>query len=382
MWRMIQLLACGWAIGVSAAAADEPAITRIWLTHRAPDPTKIVVNWETDEPGNSSVTFAAGDAAPRTVRVDENVTLHHVEIPVALADVKVRYHVETGSRRSAEASFKSYPSEEFRAAIVADWQGKPKFDSIVGDDVHLLLTAGDNIPSLHGPCPVGVKDCTKPYSKLVDTYPELFRSTPWMPALGNHDREIRPRGPVPPPEPVYDVDATAYLAFFELPGDEWKWTFDVPTVGLRIVALDLSHIQDVGTTWQTCHPYDRASEQFGWFEKIMTGQKPPLVVTLHNEKSGVIRGKEGGAWHALFRQGTIAVTGFGYFAERAVVDGFPYYNTALGAGAAYRDAKAEFFSVTPSYVLLKAKAGKMTVELKSLDGAVLDRQEYAGGSSR
>jgi hypothetical protein len=383
MRRIKFLLVCGWAIcgaafSAGTTAAAETPITRIWLTHRSADPTKIVVNWETGEPGDSSVTFAAGDGAPQTVRVDENVTLHHVEIPVADADVKVRYHVASGARRSAEASFKSYPGEEFRAAIVADWQGKPKFDAVTADDVHLLLTAGDNVPSLHGPCPVGVKDCTKPYSKLVDTYPELFRSTPWMPALGNHDREIRPRGPMPPPEPVYDVDATAYRAFFELPGDEWKWTFDVPTVGLRIVALDLNHIQDVGTTWQTCHPYARTSEQFAWYEKVMTGENPPFVVTLHNEKSGVIRAKEEGAWHALFRRGTIAVTGFGYFAERAVVDGFPYYNTALGAGAPYRDAKAEFFVVKPNYVLLRVRPGKMTVELKSLDGAVLDRQEYVG----
>jgi hypothetical protein len=312
------------------------------------------------------------------LRIDESVTLHHVEIPVATADATVRYHVESGGGRSAEASFKSYPQGEFRAAIVADWQGKPKLDAIMADDVHLLLTAGDNIASLHGPCPVGVKDCTKPYSKLVDAYPELFRSTPWMPALGNHDREIRPRGPMPPPEPVYDVDAAAFRSFFELPGDEWKWTFDVPTAGLRIVALDLNHIQDVGTTWQTCHPYDKSSEQFRWYEQVMTGAKPPLVVTLMNEKSGVIRTKEGGAWHDLFRRGTIAVTGFGYFAERAEVDGFSYYNTALGAGAPYRDAKAEFFAVTPSYLLLRVRDAKMTVELKSLDGAVLDRKEFAG----
>src|SRR5688500_290090 len=98
MRRITFLLACGWAVcgtawSADAAAVAETSITRIWLTHRSPDPTKVVVNWETDEPGDSSVTFAAGDGAPETVRVDEKVTLHHVEIPVAAADVKVRYHV-------------------------------------------------------------------------------------------------------------------------------------------------------------------------------------------------------------------------------------------------------------------------------------------------
>ena len=53
----------------------------------------------------------------------------------------------------------------------------------------------------------------------------------------------------PPAEPVYDVGATAFRTFFALPGDGWKWHFDVPAFGVRFVALDLNHIQDRGTTW-------------------------------------------------------------------------------------------------------------------------------------
>jgi len=102
-----------------------------------------------------------------------------------------------------------------------------------------------------------VIDCTKPYGDLIDAYPELFRSVSFLPALGNHDREIRPRGDKPPAEPVYDVEATAFRKFFELPDDEWKWHFDVPDLGVCFVALDLNHIQDLGTTWQTCHPFDQ-----------------------------------------------------------------------------------------------------------------------------
>lgn len=363
-------------------------IERVWLTHRSWTPDKIVVNWQTDQPGESIVRYGPTAQYAKTVQIDESVTLHHVELLLS-GDAEVwHYSVQTAGERSPDATFKACPRDgTLRAAVVADWQGKPKLDAILKDDVHLLLTAGDNIASLHGPCGVGVKDCTKPYEQLIDAYPELFRSTPFMPVLGNHDREIRPRGDKPPAEPVYDVDATAYRRFFELPGEEWKWYFDVPAAGVRFVALDLNHIQDVGTTWQTCHAYDKTSEQFRWYEQLMTAKdQPPFVITLHNERSASIRNREGAAWHALFRRGTASITGFGYYAERAMVDGFPYYNTSLsGRGARYPDPKSTFMESEDSYILLtitpKPKR-TLTIEIKSLAGKVLDRMEFpaaAGG---
>lgn len=352
-------------------------ITRVWLSHRTNDPGKLVVNWESSQPGNSVFQFGAKDQPLQTVAIDERVTLHHVEIPLAETNTIYRYRVQTDEERSAEATFKAYPTDQLRVAVVADWQGKPKLDSLLRDDIHLLLTAGDNISSLHQRCGPGMVDCTKPYGELIDAYPELFRSVPFLPALGNHDREIRPRGNKPPAESVYDVDATAFRKFFELPGDEWRWHFDVPQFGVRFAALDLNHIQDLGTTWQTCHPFDKQSAQFQWYEKLMTGPRPPFVVTLYNENNASMRSKEGGAWGQLFSRGTIAITGFGYFAERAEVDGFTYYNTALGVGAKYPDRQSKFFESAASYVLLTLTREKMIVDLKALDGRVLDRKEFA-----
>lgn len=366
---------------ISVPAVSQAEITRLWLSHRTNDPSKIVVNWESSQPGNSVVRFAAGLQPLQTIEVAENVSLHHVEIPLVEKNLNYRYSVQTGQERSGEATFKAYPTETFRAAVVADWQGKPKLDSILKDDVHLLLTAGDNISSLHERCGAGIADCMKPYGELIDAYPDLFRSTPFLPALGNHDREIRPRGNKPPTDPVYDVEATAFRKFFELPDDEWKWRFDVPDIGVRFVALDLNHISDFGTTWQTCHAFDKQSVQFQWYEKLMTGPKPPFVVTLQNENNSAMRSKEGGAWHKLFSRGTIAVTGFGYFAERAEVDGFTYYNTALGTGAKYPDKQSKFFESVPSYLLLTITKDKMIVKLKGLDGKVLDRKEFAATSA-
>ena len=69
----------------------------------------------------------------------------------------------------------------------------------------------------------------------------------------------------------------------------------------------------------------------------------------------------------------------GHYAERAEVDGFPYYNTSLsGKGTHYPDPKSAFLRGIDSYVLLTLtkNPAKMVVEIKGLDGTVLDRKVY------
>lgn len=94
-----------------------------------------------------------------------------------------------------------------------------------------------------------------------------------------------------------------------------------------------------------------------------------------------MRAQERGAWHDMFRKGTIAITGFGYYAERAEVDGFTYYNTLLsGKGNQYPDPQSQFLKGQDSYILLTLTKNppKMVVEIKGLNGSVLDRREYSG----
>lgn len=367
--------------GTTASRAKQqstPAITRVWLSHRSHDPSRIVINWLSDEPGDSVVRFGLAGEYDQTVRVEGDRRLHHVEIPLAAKDAVYHYQVSTGKQRSADATFKAYPSDVLRVAVASDWQSKPDLSAILRDDPHLLLTGGDQINDLYTSCGEGKTDCIKPYAALIERYPALFRSVPFMPVLGNHDRQIRPRGNAPPAEAVYDVEATAFRRFFELPDDEWKWHFDVPDFGVRFIGLDFNHISDFGNTWQTCHAFGPDSEQLRWYEKLMQSP-PPFVVTLYNERNASIRSQAGGRWHQLFRRGTACITGFGYYAERAVVDGFPYYNTALsGKGARYPDPHSAFLASEDSYILLTfdRKAGTMTAQIKSLAGKVLDEQVY------
>ena len=338
-----------------------------------------MVDGRTTLPGESVVRFGRTSKYGHEVRVANKTTIHHVEIPVAKMDGVYHYSVSTGNQSSEDATFKAYPSDVLRVAVVADWQSQPDLTAIIKDDVHHLLTAGDNISNLHGLCGAGNKDCVKPYTKLIDKYPKLFRSTPFMPVLGNHDKEMRPRGNKPPPKNVYDVDATAFRQFFELPGDEWKWHFDIPNFDVRFVALDLNHSSDFGTTWQACHSFKKGSQQFDWYKKIMSDQSRKFVVTLYNERNASMQAQERGTWHDMFRKGTIAITGFGYYAERAEVDRFTYYNTSLsGKGSQYRDPKSKLLKGTDSYILMTFKKNPFTaeVQIKGLDGSVLDQKVF------
>ena len=363
---------------VATQALSAP-IERIWLTHATTDPSRIVVNWETENPTDSCVEYGMDSSLGHRVTNEEKVTLHHLEIPLEKRDTIYHYRVRSGDDASAVSMFKAYPTGQFRIAMVGDWgyaKGKD-LGALVKDDVHLLMTLGDNVASLHEKG----KEGTKAFSALVEENKQLFRSTPFMPILGNHDREITSRGPKPPAHPVYDVEATAYRDFFALPGDEWKWHFDFADFDLRLIALDLNHIQDFGTTWQTCHAWQSGSPQFEWYAGMIKDSTSGFVITLMNEKQTQLQGLTKGAWHEHFRKGSALVTGFGYFADRAELSGgLPYFNTCLkGDGDLYKDPQSKFHAREDNYLLITLNRGAptMKIEFKNLQGEVLDVTEIS-----
>jgi hypothetical protein len=366
-------------IALCPDAQAHSKIERIWLTYRANTPSSIVVSWETETPENSTVRYRAGNDPEQRISVDGNATLHHVEIPIDKKDVVYHYSVHSGSMSSLVHTFKGLPTSEFRVAVAANWQRRPALDAILKDDIHLLLTAGDNINNTWQQGGAGTKECTTPYSDLIDAYPALFRSVPFMPVLGNHDKEFRPRGSTPPDTPVYDIEATAFRKFFELPDEEWKWHFDVPEFDIRFIALDLNHISDMGTTWQACHPFHRGSSQYEWYMSLMGSPKQRFIVTLYNEKNSSVRRQEDSSWQKMLENGTVCISGFGYFAEKAVRGDFVYYNTSLsGTGDKYPDPNSVLLLSEHNYILmtLEAKPSRMVVEMKDLTGKTLDKSVY------
>jgi hypothetical protein len=357
-------------------------IERIWLTHQTHEPTAIVLNWESEQPGDAHVEFGpAADRLTEHAELKEQTTLHHVEIPLREHAGACFYRVRTGPEVSAVHSFQNYPQDELRVAVVADTgYTKAKWsEAVLALHPHLLLSAGDHVPALHKGQPVP-PETTTAFSELIARHAALFQSTPWMPALGNHDREIRPRGPKPPAEPVYDVEARAFRKFVALPDPEWHWYFDVPAFGARFVALDMSHLQDMGTTWQTCHPYSVEAPEYQWYRDLMAASRQPYLVTFDNEQNSKVRGLEKGAWAREIQRGSLCITGFGYFAERAAVDGFAYYNTSVnGTGDKYPDPKSAFLASEDNFVLMtfRRQPSSLRVELRNMDGKVLDAKDFA-----
>lgn len=367
-------------VAAGSASLARGQVERVWLTHRSPSPERVVVNWQTAAPGDSTVLYRAGDGPEQRVAQPGSRMRHQVEIPLSARDTDYRYTVQSGAQTSMPAVLRGPPSRELRVAVVADWGfARRDLGALLGDAPHLLLSAGDNVPDLHSfPGATPTNRC-RAFERLIDSAPELFRSIPFLPALGNHDREIRPRGPRPPAEPVYDVEARDFLSFFPLPGDGWKWRFEFPAFDVRFVALDMSHLSDQGTTWQTCHPPGPDSAQLRWYRGEVGPDRPGFVVTLYNERHASVRGQAGGEWGRLLARGTLAITGFGHFAERAEADGVGFYNVSLdGRGTHYPDPQSRFLAGEDAYLLMTFRAGatEATVEIKSVGGAVLDRKTW------
>jgi hypothetical protein len=225
----------------------------------------------------------------------------------------------------------------------------------------------------------GDPQATKSHSTLIDTQAEIFKTTPFMPSLGNLDRKIRPNG-LSMEKPGYDIEATGYRKFFALPGKEWLWAFDLPDFDLRFISVDMSHTGDFGKPNQACHAFDKSSEQFKWYEETMNATRAGFVITLYGETNGTVRRHAEGGWKRVIEKGTLGISGECYHAERTVVDGCTYYNSSVrGNGTFGIDPKAAFLDKAASYQLitLDRDAGTMTVALKALvDGRVLDQQTF------
>src|SRR4051812_16043100 len=101
-------------IALAAITARAEDIQRIWLTHQTHDPSKIVVNWQTAEAGDSTVEYGDSPALGQSVRSGDAVTLHHVEIPLAHRDGVYHYRVRSGAQASPVYSFAGYPAQDFR----------------------------------------------------------------------------------------------------------------------------------------------------------------------------------------------------------------------------------------------------------------------------
>jgi hypothetical protein len=372
------LLALASLVLLSLSASAE--VERIWLTHQSPDNSKLVVSWETSEPGDSVVEFGTTPQLGQSAKVDGRRTLHHVEIPLAKKDCAYHYRVKTGDQVSDITTFKGYPSKVLRLAVVANIRADAKlnFDAIKKDDPHLLISAGDTAMQYQF-ATEGDPQATKSHSTLIDTQAEIFKTTPFMPSLGNLDRKIRPNG-LSMEKPGYDIEASGYRKFFALPGKEWLWAFDLPDFDLRFISVDMSHTGDFGKPNQACHAFDKSSEQFKWYEETMNATRAGFVITLYGETNGTVRRHAEGGWKRVIEKGTLGISGECYHAERTVVDGCTYYNSSVrGNGTFGIDPKAAFLDKAASYQLitLDRDAGTMTVALRALvDGRVLDQQTF------
>jgi len=362
--------------GLSVAAP----ITRIWLTHETSAMDTLTINWESVTPGPSRVEYGASESLGNSAKSAEPVTLHHVQVPMSRTG-QLHYRLHTGDDQSAIHAVKSYGDAALRVAATANWQLRPRLDAIEADDPHLLLSCGDlviDVVDVEHPGGVGN---TKAFSALIDGYPKLFARVPFLPAPGNHERQIRYSPNGAPTEALYDVEATAFRSFFPLPGDGRIYHVDLPGFETRLVALDLNHVRDMGTLAQSCMPFKRGSEQFDWYREMVKSRPERFMITFFNESGPNVRAQEKGMWENMLRQGSVVLSGFGSFAERAEVKGMPYFTSALKVLDQFGDkANAQFYRAVESYTLITIpRTGELlTVELKGLDGTVLDRSEWPG----
>ncbi len=382
MLELLGSMVCVSLLLGQAHAQGPQRISALWITCNSPQLTHVVLNWTTTHPGPSQAELIWPDGTRKIFLRTGQRRLHQVRLPLARPWSGVyRYRVRTAEAQSPWHQLRLAPRGALCVAVVANWHQRPSLVALMKDEPHVLMTAGDNVPNLYTLCGAGRTKCVKPYEQLVLHYPELFSRVVFMPVLGNHDKQIRPRGRRFPPQPVYDIAAEAFCRFFPLPDKQRWWHLDVPEFGVRFAALDLHHVQDQGTTWQSCSAYDPSSAQFRWYASMVRQPRPPVLITLYNARNATVRHLAGGAWGKLLGENTLCVSGFGHFGERAQVGQVTYYNTSLrGTGDRYPDPHSRRLVSQDNYLLLTfrrtSEKVSVLVELKNLRGQVLDARQH------
>ena len=367
---------------VGSVIAKGEKISQIWLSHDSNTPDNIVISFFASACDSAYAEVNCGGKSGRVQAVSETSGVWKLKVPMPTnKSGPLKYRLSAGSAFSDEFEIRPYPSpaSELRVAFIGDMGNlSPDYSALLSDDPHIIFTLGDNVANLWEGAPEGsdTKRNIFPFLESIKEFPNAFlASRAFMPILGNHDKEIAPRGKKYPPKTPYDISATAYRLFFSLPDEGWKWEFRLPDFRLRFIALDLQHTMDLGTTWQTCHDCDGNSEQFKWYAKKMSECPDYETFTLQNQHNGVMRSLYGGLWKPYFEKSAAVFSGYGYYQERAH-ENIPYYNTCLKGGVLYPDKFSKFNALTGGYILMRVRQNEpIKIEIKNLSGEILDKSQ-------
>jgi hypothetical protein len=333
-------------------------------------PTAVTLMWETDGPGDSSVSVAADGQAPRDY-AGERGSVHEVRVADLSPDAEYSYTVSSEEVTSERFTFRTPPQSADSLRFVAygdtrtqpleHWrvtraiaQAKPQFVLHTGD----LVGAGKIYDNWEG-------DFFQPAA-------DLLAGTCLFPVLGNHE-----------------ADAHWYYDFFAPPGEVKSW-YDFRWGPAYVLALDSEK------------PFDRESEQYAWLQQRLASeacrQARWRFALWHQPaySSGPHGGSEGLRTHVvpllLGAKFDMVFAGHDHCYERSYADGL-YHITAGGGGAPLyeqepvdqegksRNAASQLFVTAYHFCLVEVEGNVLTLSVLTPDGKVLDRLTIKKGAA-
>jgi tartrate-resistant acid phosphatase type 5 len=268
-------------------------------------------------------------------------------------------------------TFEPMPLAKVRIVVLGDYGTAGPREQRVAELVHSLqpdyvLTTGDNnYPA--GAAETIDKNIGQYFSDLIypykGSYPSLAKQNRFFPVLGNHD---------------WGTDsASAYLAYFTLPGNERY--YDVVLGDVHFFALDSDTHEPDGVT--------STSIQAEWLRSTMGKSTSAFnVVAMHHPPySSCSHGNTPYMQWPYADWGADLVTaGHDHCYERLVVDGLTYIVSGLGGTSIYSFADPEEGSVSRyneqyGVVVLEANAQELRSSFLNIDGRLVDSVRVPAG---
>jgi len=332
--------------------------------------TAVKVMWETDGPGDSSVSAAAVSQAARKY-AGEPGTVHEVRLGDLSPDTSYSYVVSSEAVVSARSTFRTPPQTadglrfvaygDTRTQPLEHWRvargiarAKPQFVLHTGD----LVAAGKVYDNWEG-------DFFQPAA-------DLLAGTCLFPVLGNHE-----------------ADAHWYYDFFAPPGEVEGW-YDFRWGPAYFLALDSGK------------PFDPTSEQGVWLQQRLASEacrearwrfalwhQPAYSSGPHGGSEALRKNVVPLLVEAKF---DMVFAGHDHCYERSYADGL-YHITAGGGGAPFyeqvpvdqegkpRNPATQFFAIAYHFCLVDVKGDVLTMSVLTPAGEVLDRLTIKKGAA-
>jgi predicted phosphodiesterase len=344
-----------------------------WVSWFGDPAHQVYVSWETEANSTGHVTYGLSlEDQTEFISSPTFSQIHHVILSGLIPNRTYFYSVYADAKVHGTGQFRTAPEDQttpIRWAMTSDTQ-QPKFhkggfprlvEALAGQNYSFVTLSGDLVDE-------GRYKWN--YDDFFATAAPLFKNTPFVPVVGNHDRYSDPNSWFHPYFINHENRSLFYYSFnysmvhFTICHFTYAYESEFSDAQMNWLVNDLANAQNQTFRVIMFHCPIQGQAFYGNNTRLLTRILPLL------EEYNV----------------QLCVTGHEHSVQRTQLGNVTHYVVGTGGGAfdpgLRPHPEAQFMSITPAYLDVQASATEMTIRVTAPEGTILDTHTIpAGGNS-